>query len=167
MILETRLPWPVSVNDHPEEARKRYRDKQRTLTIKMPWAGKTMTVKLPWVPSVNRMHSIGKGRPYRTKNTKEWIEKVQDLLGQPPENPVFPDERVYFTMEIYPPDKRRRDIDNLVKPCQDRFEGHWFTNDNQIDLLLVERKQQDEAKEGYVIITCGVINEQGNSLPLP
>jgi len=43
-------------------------------------------------------------------------------------------------IEVYPPDRRRRDIDNLLKAIIDSLEhGGVFHDDSQIEWLLIER----------------------------
>ncbi len=45
----------------------------------------------------------------------------------------------------YPKDKRRRDLDNLMKPLLDALEGQVFLNDNQVDVLSVSRQRPNRA----------------------
>ncbi len=55
-------------------------------------------------------------------------------------------------VEAYPPDKRCRDLDNILKIILDSLEGaQVFENDNQIDRILLERKET--GKPGKVIVS--------------
>ena len=45
-----------------------------------------------------------------------------------------------MTVELYCPDKRRRDIDNLIKPLLDALEAaNVFVNDEQFDSIHITR----------------------------
>lgn len=41
--------------------------------------------------------------------------------------------------KVYPPDRRRRDLDNVLKALLDATEGIAFDDDYQIHVLVVER----------------------------
>ena len=48
--------------------------------------------------------------------------------------------RISLYIEAYPPDRRKRDIDNILKVVCDSFEkAGFFLNDSQIDRIYVER----------------------------
>jgi crossover junction endodeoxyribonuclease RusA len=56
--------------------------------------------------------------------------------GQPPR-----DGRVALCMDAFPPDRRRRDLDNLAKPTLDSLEkARVYEDDSQIDLLIIRRR---------------------------
>lgn len=41
---------------------------------------------------------------------------------------------------VYPPDKRKRDIDNLIKIVADSLQdARIYENDSQIDKIIIER----------------------------
>jgi crossover junction endodeoxyribonuclease RusA len=57
-------------------------------------------------------------------------------------------------MDVYPPDKRKRDIDNLIKPGIDSLmNSGLFDDDSQIARLLVVRKHIIPG--GEVIVRIG------------
>lgn len=59
--------------------------------------------------------------------------------------------RLSLHIQVFPPDKRRRDLDNLLKLLQDSLcEANLFLDDSQIDRLFVERK--NVFKGGQVIV---------------
>jgi crossover junction endodeoxyribonuclease RusA len=44
-------------------------------------------------------------------------------------------------MDAFPPDRRRRDLDNLAKPTLDALEhAGVYEDDSQIDLLIIRRR---------------------------
>jgi crossover junction endodeoxyribonuclease RusA len=50
-------------------------------------------------------------------------------------------------MDAFPPDRRRRDLDNLAKPTLDALEhAGVYEDDSQIDLLIIRR--QDVVRGG-------------------
>jgi crossover junction endodeoxyribonuclease RusA len=58
---------------------------------------------------------------------------------------------------MYPPDKRKRDVDNVLKALLDALRvGGAYSDDSQIGRLLIERKAPK--KGGEVIVR---ISEQG------
>jgi crossover junction endodeoxyribonuclease RusA len=60
--------------------------------------------------------------------------------------------RVALAMDAFPPDRRRRDLDNLLKPTLDALQhGGVYEDDSQIDLLLVRRREPDRP-DGHVAV---------------
>jgi len=51
----------------------------------------------------------------------------------------------------YPPDKRKRDLDNILKALLDAMQGSLYEDDSQIDQLLIKRG--DVIKGGKVRVT--------------
>jgi crossover junction endodeoxyribonuclease RusA len=50
--------------------------------------------------------------------------------------------RLSMQIFAYPPDKRKRDLDNLIKVLQDSLQkSGLFNDDSQIDKLYIERKE--------------------------
>ena len=61
------------------------------------------------------------------------------------------DKRLTVTINVFPPDKRKRDIDNILKCLLDAMEhANVYNNDNQIDMLTVIRR--DPIKDGAIQI---------------
>lgn len=56
-------------------------------------------------------------------------------------------EKLKVHIEAYPPDKRKRDLDNLFKSLLDALEKSGvFKDDRQIDALSIERMKAHENK---------------------
>ena len=113
---------------------------------------------LPWPPSVNRIwRSVGgrvllsaDGRAYRlavAAAVREQHGSGDPLTG-----------RLSMTLRAYPPDRRRRDVDNLAKAILDAIEhaGSVYINDSQIDHLSIRRMAV--AKPGRVEVSIGEID---------
>jgi crossover junction endodeoxyribonuclease RusA len=102
-----------------------------------------MRLELPWPPSVNRYwrhptrgplagrHLISEdGRRYRTEVAALWMRDPQPLvLG-----------RIAIDIEAAPPDRRRRDLDNILKGLLDALvHARIIVDDELIDDLRIRR----------------------------
>jgi len=71
--------------------------------------------------------------------------------------------RLAVTIEVYPPDRRRRDIDNLLKAVLDACQhGGAFPDDSHIIWLLIHRSRI--VPGGRVVVT---IRDLGNGRQPP
>jgi crossover junction endodeoxyribonuclease RusA len=96
---------------------------------------------LPWPPTVNhywRNTSRGtliseKGRQYRSTL---WYAMRQRKAFK-----MFMDgERLGIKIDAFPPDRRRRDLDNLLKALLDSLEhAKLFKDDSQLDSIEIRR----------------------------
>lgn len=120
-------------------------------------AAKTLT--LPWPPSVNGYwRSVG-GRQIMSKKARAYRKTVVDLV-EPSSWPVFEaTERLKVRYDVYPPDRRKRDISNLLKGMEDAL-THAFVweDDEQVDDIRIVR-QRSEGKPGRVEVTIDVLEE--------
>lgn len=104
------------------------------------------TYRLPWPPSVNCYIRRGNNRSYMTKRGKKFRAEVIASLwplkgGRTPGGPEGGlDGRLAVHIELIPPDRRKRDIDNHVKAVLDALQhAYIFRDDAQIDELRVKR----------------------------
>jgi crossover junction endodeoxyribonuclease RusA len=69
------------------------------------------------------------------------------------------DDSLECVMEIYPPDRRKRDMDNVCKVVSDALTkaGVW-SDDFQIDRLVLIRKNPE--KHGLVKVSASVIRKE-------
>ncbi len=104
-----------------------------------------MTLTLPWPPSVNRYWR--RTNTHRTALTDRALrfrrdveEALLEQLGAGWRTHIDPDTRVAVRINACPPDHRRRDLDNLLKPTLDALEHALvFTDDSQVDDLHIRR----------------------------
>lgn len=98
-----------------------------------------ITFTLPWPPSSNhywkrngsRYFISPKGVAYR----KLVVHECAIHKG------LFNEQsRIGLSIKAFPPDKRKRDLDNLFKSVLDSLQAaQLFPNDNQIDILSILR----------------------------
>lgn len=109
---------------------------------------------LPWPPSVNRYYRhVGprvlisrEGRKYRMMVVSRLGGAFKRLKGN-----------VALQAQCYPPDRRRRDLDNLLKSLQDALvAAGLLDDDSQIKLLHLEMKE---------VIPEGLIHVRLEALP--
>ena len=107
-----------------------------------------INIRLPWPPTVNTYYTIARGRKILSKKGREYKIAAAGALYRAIPWPRA-DGRLEVLIDAYPPDKRRRDIDNIVKPILDSLTdcGIW-DDDSQVDILRIRRKQIE--KPGYV-----------------
>lgn len=94
---------------------------------------------LPWPPSVNGYWRSYQGRNILSKAGRAYQQAgAAALAGQ--QVPQLGTARVQVTLTLYPPDRRRRDVDNYIKAPLDLLTtaGVW-DDDSQIDRLTIER----------------------------
>jgi crossover junction endodeoxyribonuclease RusA len=117
-------------------------------------------ITLPWPPNVN--HYKKAGRLVRTKSGKMYQARVNSddtnhfywqvwTRIQKEGLKSFHSATISVEVDAYPPDKRKRDIDGILKVLLDSMQkGGLYDDDYQIARLLVERK--DIIPNGKVIV---------------
>lgn len=101
------------------------------------------TLYLPWAPSMNRYwRSVpmrGGCRVLLSKAGREYKERVQAVVLEHWRFPTLTAERVGITIIYHPPNRRKFDIDNYVKPIFDALEGaRVVRNDQQFRPMYVD-----------------------------
>ncbi len=109
-----------------------------------------VTVELPWPPSVNHYYRRVGARTLISRAGREFRRRVARILAARRLSPA--QGRLAVTVEVFPPDRRRRDIDNLLKAVLDACQhGGAFPDDSRIVWLLIHRIQV--VRGGRVIVT--------------
>lgn len=107
---------------------------------------------LPWATSANHSHHYGSGRKFISKKTKEFREKVQEIVIDAKAK-ITGTPRLAIFYAFYPPDKRRRDIGNYEKQTTDALmEAGVFEDDEQIDFIWLVRRPQIKGGQIKVVI---------------
>ncbi len=99
-----------------------------------------MELVLPYPPSVNHYWRHFKGRTLISREGRAYRQQVmtqcQGFGGRPPR-----DGRLALAMDAFPPDRRRRDLDNIQKSALDSMQhAGIYEDDSLIDLLLTRRR---------------------------
>ncbi len=96
--------------------------------------------ELPFPPSVNHYWRMWRGRIVISPEGRAYRERVTGILRSAGVQPMSGSLAV--SIEAYPPDRRRRDLDNLQKSLLDSLQhGGAFHDDAQIVWLLIEKAQ--------------------------
>jgi crossover junction endodeoxyribonuclease RusA len=99
-----------------------------------------LELELPFPPSVNHYYRRVGPRTLISREGRAYREKVCAILAASCV-PTFSGP-VEVKVELYPPDRRRRDVDNALKSLLDALEkGGAYRNDSQI-VTLVARKRK-------------------------
>ena len=97
-----------------------------------------ITLKLPWPPSTNRYYRVVNNRAILSAHAREYRQQVQVLFGG--NAPLT--GRLGIVIYAFPPDKRQRDLDNLLKQPLDALQAAGiYCNDGQIDQLMIRRQE--------------------------
>lgn len=115
-----------------------------------------MTLDLPYPPTVNTYWKRNRngsvrvgdaGMAFRTA-VMVWCRqnRIKPLVG-----------RLAMSIDLYPPDNRRRDLDNVLKATLDALQhGGAYADDCQIDYLSVNRSAVIKGGKMCVVITNSV-----------
>jgi crossover junction endodeoxyribonuclease RusA len=126
---------------------------------KMEWC-----LKLPWPPSVNHYKKAGRliktrtGKTYQqridTSETKAFYFQVYRLCRDkmPPGWTELAENTIYsLKIYAYPPDNRKRDLDNILKVlCDSLVKAQAISDDSKIHQLYIEKCSV--AQGGEVIV---------------
>jgi crossover junction endodeoxyribonuclease RusA len=114
--------------------------------------------ELPWPPSVNH-YWIYRATGKRVMvclgaNGKQFRESVRTHL----KNEVpFEEQRLVMSIFAYPPDRRKRDLDNILKSTLDAIQhAGIYKDDNQIDCLTITR--QPVVPQGKILVRIKSVN---------
>ncbi len=102
-----------------------------------------MEFMLPYPPSLNHYYRRVGLRTLISRSGREYRSIIRELLAQGAGNGCKPpiDGRIALAMDAFPPDRRRRDLDNLLKCTQDSLaHAGLFEDDSQIDVLSLRRR---------------------------
>jgi crossover junction endodeoxyribonuclease RusA len=111
-----------------------------------------MPLTLPYPPSVNHYWRRVGPQTLISREGRTFRRNVCALLGGggPRKPPTC--GRIALAMDAFPPDRRRRDLDNIQKPVLDALEhAGVYADDSQIDLLVTRRREA--VPDGRLLVT--------------
>lgn len=94
-------------------------------------------IKLPWPPTVNTYYTVARGRKILSKKGRAYKNEAKVYLYE--QNVSKDAEGPYsICINVRPPDKRKRDIDNLLKPLLDSLVDYGAISDDSevVDLRI-------------------------------
>lgn len=114
-------------------------------------------IKLPWPPTVNTYYRNFNGRMLISKKGRAFAEEVGLICCRERIANKKLEGRLAVEIEAFPPDRRKRDIDNLLKSTLDAVnKAAVFIDDSQIDELSIVRREV--SKPGYINLRIGAAN---------
>jgi len=95
-----------------------------------------VNLQLPYPPTANTYYRKWHNRMVISARGREYAREVATIVGKV--KPLTGGVSIYIV--VRPPDLRRRDIDNIIKPLFDALTkaGVWL-DDSQVDRLFVTR----------------------------
>ncbi len=112
-----------------------------------------LEIELPFPPSVNHLYRRFRSRVVLSSEGRAYRDTVASALAALGVRPLAGPLEV--EIDLYPPDRRRRDADNPIKILADSLQhGGAFEDDSQIVRLVVEKK--DPVPGGRAIVRIGV-----------
>ena len=95
---------------------------------------------LPWAPSINSAKFYVNNRPVTSKKVKDFKKAVADEVIQNHRGEGLGKARLEVHIQAFPPDRLRRDLDNIQKVLLDALQAAGlFDDDEQIDYLSILR----------------------------
>jgi len=114
-----------------------------------------MILSLPFPPTGNHSVKHNGGRHYLTAEAKDYLAKIKSLvICSAADN--FIDTAIRVTCEVFPPDNRRRDLDNTWKTLADALTNAnvWKDDSQIIDLRLVRGEVRDGGMVTVEVTEC-------------
>lgn len=109
-------------------------------------------LSLPWPPSVNSYWRRNGHVYFISKAGKDFRAAVDAYVREHKMNEAL-DQRLKVTILASPPDRRVRDLDNIVKSLFDALNhADVFVDDEQIDFFSVSRELVAKPGGVYVVI---------------
>lgn len=114
-----------------------------------------IAIELPWPPTANTYWRRNGSRYFISKKGIEYrnltVYKTGSIRGL-----FSKEDRINVEILAYPPDRRRRDIDNLLKVILDSLQfAHVYPDDSQIDCITIKRMPEFLAKVNVKLSLMG------------
>jgi crossover junction endodeoxyribonuclease RusA len=96
---------------------------------------------LPWPPSTNSIWRRVGNKTLLSAEGRLYRQRVAVAVMQARLRGAFGTKRLGVRIQAYPPDKRRRDLDNLLKATLDACtHASLWDDDSQVDSLSIHRE---------------------------
>lgn len=99
-----------------------------------------VVLHLPWPPTVNSYYKVTRyGQRYLDRKVRAFRDMVAESVHEQMPG-VMLDESIYMEVYLFPPDRRKRDLDNYMKGLLDAItESGLWEDDSLIDQLHIYR----------------------------
>jgi len=113
-------------------------------------------IELPYPPSINHYWRRVGPRTLISREGRRFRRNVMAILAAMGARPLTGKLAVH--VQVYPPDARRRDLDNCLKSLLDALEhGGAYHDDSQIIVLRATKRQPEPG--GRVVVTLTQVDD--------
>lgn len=106
-------------------------------------------ITLPYPPSVNHLYRNVGHRTILSRGGRDYIQKVGEVIAGLGISTLH--GRLAVDVEVYPPDRKTRDMDNIQKALFDSLrKNEVIEDDGQIDRIAIRR--MGATRGGAVIV---------------
>lgn len=106
-------------------------------------------IEIPYPPSVNHYWGQHGKIKYLTKKAKQFRADIAVAVR----GIETVEHDVHLIIDVRPPDRRKRDIDNIIKPLMDALEhAGVYVNDCQVARLSVQRGPISKGGQAFIRI---------------
>lgn len=111
----------------------------------------TVMLDVPWPPTGNHAYTVARGRKILSKAGRAYRESVSKQIAMLVRGQWLTG-RIGVRINAYPPDRRVRDLDNLIKlPIDCVKRAGVIADDGDIDKLTIER---GKTRKGGLMSIC-------------
>jgi crossover junction endodeoxyribonuclease RusA len=126
---------------------------------------------LPWPPSANKIWRNlvirGTGRTVLSAQGRAYRDTVARIVMESTIARTLEGADLRVSVEAFPPDRRRRDLDNIAKALLDALThaGVW-ADDSQVCSLHLERRPPDGTVGRVRVVVEALLTQAQEALPL-
>lgn len=115
-----------------------------------------LELELPYPPSINHYWRRVGPRTLISREGRRFRQRVMAILAALGIRPVH--GRLAVHIDVFPPDGRRRDIDNCLKSLLDALQhGGAYADDSQITVLCATKHAP--VRDGRVVVTIEQVKD--------
>ncbi len=109
-------------------------------------------LELPFPPAVNNITTVARGRKITSKRGRQYREEAVRLIAEQFRGRAL-EGRLAVEIDLWPPCRRKRDIDNYSKAILDAItEAGVWVDDELVDSLTIVRRPVVKGGRCYVLI---------------
>ena len=115
-----------------------------------------IVLHLPWPPTINSYYKMTRqGQRYLDPKVREFRQLVLDAVREQAPGLTL-ESRLFMEVYLFPPDRRKRDVDNYMKGLLDALtEAELWTDDSQVDQLHIYRGEVVKAGSVRIEVSEG------------